>query len=201
MKTHNINIEAINEMERMAQLINNIENTTSDEVDTTIGGMNQSSGNTRYSDIEGMTNAINALRKAEMVNESYIQNSDNDSSSDLDSLDAEMSYTNSDICVEGIEDYFTLRVGDTTLVKKSYSENGLNKLKSLIENGNGIEHPDTIKLLRNIGIQVAAKNTINESKQKYNSYKKTSNIAGMNEQKRIYNDAKKQLSSTEQLLK
>lgn len=203
----------INEMGDFIKIINAAESTNANIVETTTGSCHTPSTGINTNEVKGMDLAIKALYEAERIATTTSTNNsvkvvetqtiDSEKDSDYE-LEREMSYE-SVISINRNHDStdvntYNMKYGLLNIIKKSYSKNALEALKKLIESGYSFENPMIVKLIKNISIQTAAKNTITESKNKYKEYKSRNNVSGMNEQKRIYNDAKQQYENVTALL-
>lgn len=197
--TQPVDPKAIQELDSFAALINNIELMSEEEVAVEY----QKSGAAKVAsgEIEAMDAAIKALYEAEKAASEAVSPRVTTTVVEEDELDEEMSFSSGDIFIESNSNgTHKLRLGNISLISKSYSVVALNKVKTLLEEGYSFEHPKVVKIVKNIGLQVAAKNTIKESKESYQKHKAAKNTVAMNEQKHIYNNAKVQFESAKKIL-
>jgi len=179
----------VEQFDNMLNLMKSIENNT---VDHSV--YNSTSVGTK--DVAAMQHALNALFEAEKMAAS-VEKDNNDLDVDLDK---EMSYGD-DISINKIsEGKFSLSIGTVVLVKESPSEQILSKIKNMIEEGKSFDDIEVHQIVNKINTYNQANRLIKESKQKYSEFKSKNNEGGMEQQKKIYNTAKKKLQESIQYL-
>lgn len=181
-------MEKHTDLNNMINLMADIE---SGNVDKYVGTYGKVTNN----EVAGMQQAIDALMLAEAKSQEKQPTIEDDL--DLEMSSPEGIYSGSSFSItENKDGSFKLSSGNLCIINSCVVKEGLNKLKSVLESGVGVESPEALSIIKNIGVANYSNRKINEAKAKYKTFKDTNNVSGMNEQKKIYNESKQQLSNS-----